>query len=144
MGSPVSPIVVNLFMERFEHTALNSFSGTPPSHWFRYVDDTWVKIKKYQATAFLDHIKFTQEAIRDGKLAFLDCSVHVLANGRRETSAYIMYTHTDQYLLSDWHHPLIHKLGVIRTLFHRADTISSNNRHQGRRAKTHEISSRTV
>ncbi len=26
MGSPVSPVVVNLFMERFEYTALN---GTP-------------------------------------------------------------------------------------------------------------------
>ncbi|XP_072046996.1 uncharacterized protein [Amphiura filiformis] len=35
-------------------------------------------------------------------------------------------THMDQYLLFDSHHPLVHKLGIIKTLFHRADTISSN------------------
>ncbi len=46
MGSPVSPIVVNLFMERFKRFALNLFPGIPPSHWFRYVNDTWVKIRK--------------------------------------------------------------------------------------------------
>ncbi len=30
MGSPVSPIVVNLFMEQFERVALQSYTGTPP------------------------------------------------------------------------------------------------------------------
>ena len=29
MGSPLSPIVVNLYMERFEQRALGSFQGTP-------------------------------------------------------------------------------------------------------------------
>ncbi|XP_072047005.1 uncharacterized protein [Amphiura filiformis] len=133
MGSPVSPIVVNLFMEQFERTALDSFTGTPPTHWYRYVDDTWVKINKDQLSPFFEHInqvnehiKFTQETIKEGKLAFLDCSVHVQSDGKIETSVYRKDTHTDQYLLFDSHHPLIHKLGVIRTLFHRADTISSN------------------
>ncbi|XP_072025352.1 uncharacterized protein [Amphiura filiformis] len=133
MGSPVSPIVVNLFMEQFERTALDSFTGTPPSHWFRYVDDTWVKLRKDQLTPFFEHIngvnehiKFTQEPIKEGKLAFLDCSVHVANDGTISTSVYRKSTHTDQYLLFDSHHPLVHKLGVIRTLFHRADAISSN------------------
>ena len=133
MGSPVSPIVVNLFMEQFEHTVLTTFTGIPPSHWFRYVDDTWVKLKKAQLIRFFEHInrvnkhiKFTQEPIKDGKLAFLDCSVSVQDDGSLTTSVYRKDTHTDQYLLFDSHHPLVHKLGVIRTLFHRADTISSN------------------
>ena len=57
MGSPVSPIVVNLFMEHFERQALDSYTGTPPTHWYRYVDDTWVKIKVDQLVPFFDHIK---------------------------------------------------------------------------------------
>ena len=35
-------------------------------------------------------------------------------------------THTDEYLLFVSHHPLIHKIGAIRTLFHRADNIPSS------------------
>ncbi|XP_072046940.1 uncharacterized protein [Amphiura filiformis] len=133
MGSPVSPIVVNLFMERFERRALESYTGTAPSHWYRYVDDTWVKIKEDQLVPFFahinnvnQHIKFTQEEPKDGKLAFLDCLVSIQSNGELITSVYRNDTHTDQYLLFDSHHPLVHKLGVIKTLFHRADTISSN------------------
>ena len=38
MGSPVSPIVANLFMEAFESKALSSYP-TPPCFWGRYVDD---------------------------------------------------------------------------------------------------------
>jgi hypothetical protein len=39
MGSPLSPIVANLFMENFEKKALDSFP-LKPSRWKRYVDDT--------------------------------------------------------------------------------------------------------
>ncbi|XP_072051644.1 uncharacterized protein [Amphiura filiformis] len=72
MGSPVSPIVANLYMERFEQTALDSYNGISPSHWFRYVDDTLVKIKKSELDPFFDHInsvdsniKFTQEDVSE-------------------------------------------------------------------------------
>ena len=41
MGSLVSPIVANLYMEYFEGKALQSAS-CPPRYWFRFVDDTWV------------------------------------------------------------------------------------------------------
>ena len=39
MGSPLSPVVANLFMEYFESKALNS-SKLLPKLWKRYVDDT--------------------------------------------------------------------------------------------------------
>lgn len=35
-------------------------------------------------------------------------------------------THTDHYLQSDSHHPLIHKLGVFRTLNHREQQVISD------------------
>ena len=56
MGSPVSPIVANLYMEEVERKALTSFLGAAPSHWFRYVDDTWVRLKIQEVEAFTEHI----------------------------------------------------------------------------------------
>ena len=82
MGSPISPIISNLYMEMFEKKALSTYPGTPPSKWFRYVDDTWVKIKTNELDSFFtfinnvdSNIGFTQEGMADNKLAFLDCLV---------------------------------------------------------------------
>ena len=33
MGSPVSPIVANLYMDEVESRALITFTGSVPSHW---------------------------------------------------------------------------------------------------------------
>ena len=45
MGSLLSPIVANIFMEHFEKQALES-APHPPSLWKRYVDDTFVILEK--------------------------------------------------------------------------------------------------
>ena len=55
MGSPISPIVANLFMENFEIRALQS-SPNPPLLWKRFVDDTFVILKKAHKEEFLTHI----------------------------------------------------------------------------------------
>ena len=44
-------------------------------------------------------------------------------------------THTDKYLDFQSHHPLAHKLAVVRTLFHRADTLSSSVEDQDHEKK---------
>ncbi|KAI8517692.1 hypothetical protein Bbelb_037090 [Branchiostoma belcheri] len=53
----------------------------------------------------------------------MDAKLHVETDGHIEVEVYRKPTHTDQYLIFDSHHPLEQKLGVIRTLFHRADTL---------------------
>ena len=130
MGSPLSPIVVNIYMERFEQLALRTYQGIPPALWVRYVDDTYLEIKTDELEPFFahansvdKHIQFTQDGMIDRKLAFLDAGVSVKDEGTFGITVYRKPTHTNQYLLFDSHHPLDHKLGVVRTLFHRANTV---------------------
>ena len=40
MGSPISPLIANLFMEKFEVKVLSS--APHPNIWLRFVDDTFV------------------------------------------------------------------------------------------------------
>ena len=55
MGSPLSPIVANIFMENFEKEALETASH-PPSLWKRYVDDTFViQEEQYKNEFFPPH-----------------------------------------------------------------------------------------
>ena len=82
MGSPVSPIVGNMFMEYFERKALHTASN-PPRHWFWFVDDTFVIQQKAHKQLFLEHInnidqpiKFTVEGNQEyGAIPFLDTLV---------------------------------------------------------------------
>ncbi|XP_072022385.1 uncharacterized protein [Amphiura filiformis] len=132
MGSPVSPLVANLFMEWFEQQALSTYPA-PPSFWARYVDDTFVVIQDQQVDAFTTHInnispsiKFTIEREENGQIAMLDTMINRKEDGTLKVTIYRKPTHTDQYLSMDSHHPLQHKLGVIRTLEHRANTLVSD------------------
>jgi len=78
MSSPVSPILANLVMEDIENKAMTEFHY-PPEVWKRYVDDTFVVIKREYLQQFFNFInsiepsvQFTQEIEKDGVLAFLD------------------------------------------------------------------------
>ena len=51
MGSPVSPIVANLYMEYLEQKVLST-APTPPRFWHRYVDDTFVIHKEVKKQGF--------------------------------------------------------------------------------------------
>ena len=55
MGSPISPIVANLYMDNFENKTINT-AECPPSIWKRYVDDTFVIIDATKKQGFLEHI----------------------------------------------------------------------------------------
>ena len=51
MGSPISPIVANLYMENLEVRTINT-PPHPPLMWMRYVDDTFVVIKAAHKQVF--------------------------------------------------------------------------------------------
>ena len=132
MGSPVSPIVANLYMEHFEQKALSS--SPPPRFWHRYVDDTTIIHKEVNKNDFLQHINSVDPAIKfkvednkdDVSTPFLDTIVKPEVDGGLSITVYRKPTHTDQYLQWDSHQNLSAKFSVINTLSHRAKTVCSN------------------
>lgn len=89
---------------------LRSFTGTIPSHWFRDIDYTWVKIQTKELEAFSarlnhkdDYFQFTREDVKEDSLAFLDCTVKIERN--RNFSAEV-YRKPTQISTSYSHHPL--------------------------------------
>ena len=132
MGSPVSPIVANIYMEAFEDRAINT-ALHPLKIWKRYVDDTFVIQQESQKEEFFQHInqvgtsiKFTmEEAGPDGPIPFLDLLITPKADGTLTTKVYRKPTHTDKYLQWDSNHNLASKYSVINTLTHRARTLCS-------------------
>jgi len=135
MGSSVSPLVANMFMEQLER----KLSATVPEDlrpklWKRYIDDTLEVVKRGtvdKLTEFLNNlddsgsVKFTYEVETEGQLPFLDLLLKRTNSGGLKLSVYRKPTHTDQYLNFMSHYPIDHKIGVVRTLLERSQKLVS-------------------
>ena len=55
MGTPVSPIVANLYMEHSEERAIRE-APHPPYIWLRYVDDTFTVLQESEVEQFTQHL----------------------------------------------------------------------------------------
>ena len=127
MGSPISPIVANLLMEDLEIKALAT-SPHQPSLWKRFVDDTFIIIKKAHKDSLLQHLNSIDNNIRficeeskeDGSIPVLDILIIPGKEGKLNTTVYLQW---------DSHHNIPAKYSVIGTLFHRAKTICSSPQH---------------
>jgi hypothetical protein len=83
MGSPLSPVLVDLYMETIKANIKVQDTGNHFMFWKRYVDDIFAIISREgdpeaiiaQANTILDTVKFTLEKEREGSLAFLDVKI---------------------------------------------------------------------
>ena len=137
MGSPLSPVVANLYIEAFENRALSS-STLVPKLWLRYVDDTFVVWQHGRNTLDDFHlllnsqhpsIQFTREEESEGRIPFLDASVE-RGEGKITTTVYRKPTHTDRYLHFTSHHHERQLLSAIRSLRDRAHNICSQSKRR--------------
>ena len=98
MGSPVSPIVANLFMEDLEQRAIESApEELRPKLWKRYVDDTLEVIRRGKVEEWSTHlnsmdptgsIKFTYEEETNNTIPFLDTLLERRPDGSVKVQVY--------------------------------------------------------
>ena len=115
MGSPISPVIANIYMEYFESLAI-PLSPTLIKWWFRYIDDVHNATRKDQVNQLQEHlnsidphIKFTVELWGTDGLPFLDALTKATPNST-ESTVYRKPTHTDRYLDYNSNHPISAKL----------------------------------
>jgi len=134
MGSPLGPILADLFMSNLE-PKLSRFSTNKPLTWIRYVDDIFCIFNKQQnVKEFLKrinkwhpNIKFTIEDEHDEKLAFLDVLLIRNNNNNYDTMIYRKPTNTNLYMLYESNRCREYKLSLIRTLVIRILLICSTD-----------------
>ena len=73
MGSPISPIIANLFMEIFENNVLSDLSNNVICNWFRYITD--ITHLSNLLNSYHNSIEFKFEIENNNSLPFLDCLV---------------------------------------------------------------------
>ena len=131
MGSPLSPVMSCLFMEKLERENFLRIIGRNAT-WVRYVDDVLVVISK---NANIDNklrmlnsvhhrIQFTVEKEESGNIAFLDVMIKRTNQGPR-LSVYRKPTNKNDFIHSLSAHSNRIKSGVIIGFFLRAIRICS-------------------
>ncbi|XP_076299355.1 uncharacterized protein LOC143218195 [Lasioglossum baleicum] len=130
MGSPISPLIANLVMEKLEQ---DSISKLPFELVFykRYVDDVITCLKPQQLqtvldtfNSFHDRIQFTHEIENDSCLSFL--GVSVLRDGNKlKTNWFHKTSWSGRYVNFHSHHPLQHKIGLVKGLIDRAILLAN-------------------
>jgi hypothetical protein len=128
MGTLLSPLIANFYMEDYEKAALES-APLKPRCWFRYVDDTFViwqhgpgKLKDFLHNLNNTHhtMQFTMETETECHLPFLYLDMYRKPAGSLGHKVYRKPTHTNLYLNLNSHHHTSNKQAVLSNLIHRA------------------------
>ena len=132
MGSPLGPVLANVFMVELEKILVPQLESSV-ALWYRYVDDTFTFIKKgkleevlERLNSFHDSIKFTYEKEKDGVISFLDVKVITKTDRTFDTDVHRKQTDTNIYMNWNAFAPRVWKIGTLKGLVRRAFVICSN------------------
>ena len=131
MGSPLGPVLANVFMVHLEETIVPQLQDQMPT-WRRYVDDTFTMVKKGKRdevitllNSFHPNIKFTHEVENEQQIAFLDVLLTKEENGKVQTSVYRKPTNNSIYIHWQSYAPKQWKVGTLSGIVRRAYEICS-------------------
>ena len=131
-GSPVSPVVADIFMDELEKKAFDELEA-PPRIWHRFVDDNISVINSSDEAVLFDHlneqhprITFTMKREYDGKMPFMDVLFKRGEEDQLDRAAYRKPTHTGRCLSVDCLHPASVKCGILREFVIRAIKVCSD------------------
>jgi hypothetical protein len=132
MGSPLGPLLADIFLGYMEtfHLSSHEFS---PSHYFRFVDDTFTIFSSHDhIQPFLNvlnrlhpNLHFTHELENFKRLSFLDVTVHRIDSGPPLTSIFRKPTWSGLYLHFLSSVPVKYKRNLVFNLFNRASRLCS-------------------
>ena len=129
MGSPLGPTLANIFMGYLEYKVLPEFDSN--CKYMRYVDDCFVISDSVKVSNLLferlnslhSAIKFTKENEENDQISFLD--VLIKRKDNKFITSIFRKPFTGQYLNFQSYCSKRRKIGLIKTLFHRANKICS-------------------
>ena len=134
MGSPLGPLLANIFMISLEEAILLSIKKHV-SHWKKYVGDTHAYIDPSKTEFVLEklnshhpNIQFTHEIEENQKIKFLDVLITRTGNNKLETTAFRKETNTDFYINWNSHAPIQWKRRTLKNLILRLISICSNEK----------------
>ena len=134
MGSPLGPVLANIFMVELEQNIIPTLSKDI-SLWKRYVDDTICFVNSNRIShvleslnSFHSNIKFTVEIEKGNKIAFLDILL-IRYKDLINTTVYRKKTNTDLYINWKSFSPNNWKWGTFKTLVSRGYDICSTEKY---------------
>ena len=160
MGSPLSGLLANIYVEHIEDKILNLPEAKNVIMWKRYVDDiliiwtgTLQELKNFHDSInTIDHkIKFTIETEENNKINFLDLTLNKSNNGQITYNIYRKPTNAECIIPYDSHHSTQNKFAALHSMINRAYTLplSDQTRHTEIEkirniAQTHNFPEKTI
>ena len=134
MGSPLAPVLANIFMDFHKSKWLNEYNLNKPKYYLRYVDDTVAAFDNEQDSLnflnFLNNrhpnIKFAIEKQNNHSIAFLDVFISGINNQNLTLQTYHKSTYTGLLLNFKSFTSISYKISLIKCLIDRSFKICDN------------------